>query len=92
MKTIKLILLTLLITFSCLLLAACSEAVDEEEVNEESEEQVEEATIDDNDQNAGKGEKKDPEPFPGSTFKHEVDMKVNGEISEEKGEEWWKLD
>lgn len=92
MKSNKLILFTLLITFSFLVLIACSEAVDEEEVTENPEEQIEEATIDDNDEDADEGVKKDPEPFPGSTFEHEVDMKVNGEISEEKGEEWWKLD
>lgn len=91
MRYIKFILLAFLIAFSCFLLFACSETVDEEELTEETEVQVEKRTVEDN-EGLDEKQKDDPEPFPGSSFKHEVNMKVNGVIEKDKGEEWWKLD
>ncbi len=40
-------------------------------------------------------DKKEPDPsknqpYPGSVFKHEIDMKVNGVVKEGSDEEWWK--
>lgn len=40
-------------------------------------------------------DKKEPDhskiqPYPGSVFKHEIDMKVNGVVKESSDEEWWK--
>ena len=32
------------------------------------------------------------QPTPAPTFDHQVDMKVNGIIEENKGEEWWVSD
>ena len=31
-------------------------------------------------------------PNPAPTFDHQVDMKINGILEENKGEEWWVLD
>lgn len=89
-------LLILLVITCFLILPGCSEPSDEEEVTEEAEELVPEKDEPDVDndlaEDPGKEDKNEPEPFPGSTFKHEVKMNVNGVIKEEKGEEWWKFD
>ena len=33
-----------------------------------------------------------PKPTPGSSFSHQVDMKVDGVVEKDKGDKWWERD
>lgn len=82
-----LIALLTVILLGCGEPAADQEEVKEEELQEEIEENDEEENNleeDENDNNADHGS-----GTSGSSFSHTVDIKVNGEIKEGEGEEWW---
>lgn len=94
---------TLIVFFLLLLMiTGCSDqALPEEIIEEEPEEGIVEEEIDEDDAILDEnGDLSDPEaeeepevtPFPGSSFKHEVEMKIDGEVQENTGEEWYKFD
>ena len=56
---------------------------DESEPENDSENQVSDQT-----QTDGAG----TVPYPGSGFKHDVEMKIEGIIENDQGEEWWVID
>ncbi len=60
----------------------------EEAVMEKEEEENEEINSTERDRNNSMDDK----PYPYSSFEHEVEMKVNGVVTEGKDEGWWELD
>lgn len=90
------ILLSILI-LGGLFVTGCSGPVSDNDIEDQIEEADSEEPSGENnsvdEENNETGKSDDAEPFPGSFIEHEVDMKVNGVVEENKGEEeWWVID
>ncbi|MFO7951943.1 MAG: hypothetical protein R6U91_03940 [Bacillota bacterium] len=79
--------------FSCSVQDQEAEPVTENETQEESEdEKTDDAATEKEDGKATEQEKTEETGSHGTTFEHEVRKEINGEVREDQGEEWWKLD
>lgn len=101
MIKINRVLVILVSIFLSLFLIGCAGSTDQpddiEQVNAESDLPEQSGTQAENDSENQGSDQAQPDgagtkPYPGSGFKHDVEMKIEGIIEYDQGEEWWLID